>query len=106
MILIDRTFETVSAESAKEGEIADSGFITINERFSFRELVAAMRSYSFTSCSPASGEIYEWLETEPEQDYLTGEYRSEALHYSRDNPAKNAKYWRKAMIFAGKVVSA
>ena len=67
----------------------------------FRELVRAMRDYSFVSCRPAIGATYEWLHSELEQDYRTGEYTERSMHYSHDNPEHCAKYWRLAMKAAG-----
>ena len=32
---------------------------------------------------------------------MTGEYRSESIHFSPDNPSRKAKYWVKAMQLAG-----
>ena len=71
------------------------------ERLTFRELVRAMREYSFISCSPAVGATYEWLHSELEQDYRTGDYTERSMHYSRDNPEHKARYWRLAMKAAG-----
>ena len=69
----------------------------------FRELVFAMREYPIVSCSPARGTTYEWLMSETEQDYRTGEYTEKSLHYSHDNPPRCAKYWRLAMKAAGQL---
>ena len=71
------------------------------DEVSFRELVGIMRRFSLVSCSPAVGAIYEWLSTEPECDYITGDYITESLHFDRANEARKAKYWRKAMQLAG-----
>jgi len=73
----------------------------MTEQFSFRELVEEMRRFSLVSCSPAIGATYEWLLTEPEQDYRTGDEITETLHFDHDNPPRAAKYWRKAMKAAG-----
>ena len=69
--------------------------------YTFGELVRLMREYNQPSCSPPSGAVYEWLNAEPETDYRTGEHIERSMHYSRDNPPRMEKYWRKAMIFAG-----
>jgi hypothetical protein len=50
---------------------------------------------------PASGETYEWLTSYAEQDFRTGAYESESIHFCRSNPPRLAKYWRKAMEAAG-----
>ncbi len=70
------------------------------ESVSFRELISLMREYSEPSCSPASGAAFEWL-SRSETDYRTGDYIVDSLHYARENPARNLKYWRAAMRAAG-----
>ena len=70
------------------------------ESVSFRELVSIMREYSEPSCYPASGSDFEWL-SRYETDYRTGADIVESIHYSRDNPTRNLKYWRAAMRAAG-----
>ena len=101
MILISRTFDVVTPESAEDGESAESGFITESEAVTFRELVSLMRDHPNPSCYPPSGEAYEWLSSYPETDYRDASERTEALHFDRENPSRNAKYWRKAMVAAG-----
>jgi hypothetical protein len=102
MLLIDKTFEVVTHESAEHGEIEDGGFASINERVTFRELVQMMRGdYVHPSMSPVHRSTRVWFSSEPDQDYRTGEYRSEAIHFSPNNPQRKAKYWIKAMRCAG-----
>jgi hypothetical protein len=71
------------------------------EEVTFRELVDLMREHIHASCSPARGEVFEWLSTETYQDPYTGEFTECSLHYARDNPPRAAKYWRAAMRAAG-----
>lgn len=101
MLLIDRTFETIDDESAEHGEAKDQGFSAINEPVTFRELIDLIRSHCHASQSPANPSPLVWFTNESEQDYTTGEWTSESIHYSRDNPARKAKYWIKAMRAAG-----
>ena len=75
--------------------------VTDEWEMTFRELVMLMRDYPMPSCSPASGATYEWLNDHPEQDYRTGEIHERSMHFSRSNPPRRAKYWRKAMLAAG-----
>lgn len=70
------------------------------ETVSLRELISKMREYPHSSCYPSSGATYEWL-SRHETDYRTGADVTESIHYSRDNPARNARYWRIAMKAAG-----
>jgi hypothetical protein len=74
---------------------------TRSDTVTFRELVRLMRQYCTPSCSPARGEVYEWMMTEIEQDYRTGEWIDRSMHFARINPARRAKYWRLAMKAAG-----
>ena len=103
MILISRTYSIDDHESAEHGESIEVGFTIEDEPLTFRELIQLIQreGFNYPSCSPAAGHIREWLQTEPEQDYSTGEYTTHALHYSHNNPPKNATYWKAAFRFCG-----
>ena len=101
MILISRTFEVVTPESAESGDVAESGFLVESESVTFRELVSLMESHPNPSCYPARGEAYEWLSSHPSQDFRDCSETTESLHYCRENPPRRLKYWRKAMCAAG-----
>lgn len=101
MIKISKTFEVVTEESAQDGEAAEHGFIFEDRPYTFRELVREMEGFPECSCQPASGDTHEWLTSYAEQDYRTGAYESESIHFSEKNPPRLAKYWRKAMRAAG-----
>ena len=102
MVLINRYRETMQPWDDSETEPdRESEDLSISEPVGFRELVSLMRQHSECSSYPASGSTYEWLSSESEPDYRTGESSRDSLHYSHDNPARNAKYWRKAMKCAG-----
>jgi hypothetical protein len=101
MILISRTFEVVTPESAEEGEAAESGFLSEGEAVTFRELVSLMRDHPLPSCYPPRGEAFEWLSSHSETDYRDASERTESLHYDKSNPPSRDKYWRKAMRAAG-----
>ena len=101
-ILVNRCYAETTPESVEDGEFSDTGTISENEEMTFRELVRAMQEHSQCSCYPASGSTHEWLFTGfSTTDFRTGTERDESLHYSRQNPPAMAKYWRKAMCFAG-----
>ena len=101
MILIDKTYSIVTPESAENGEESDSGFLSENEKVTFRELVCLMEEHPLPSCSPANGSIWEWLSTYPSTDLWTGEEETQSLHFSRQNGPWKEKYWKKAMQMAG-----
>lgn len=102
MLLVDKTFEIVTYESSKNGDVEDAGFLAIGERVTFSELVNALKhEFIHASQSPASRSTYVWFTSEWEENHVTGEYRSESIHFSPDNPSRKAKYWVKAMQLAG-----
>lgn len=101
MILVSKTYEVITQESAQDGDADECGFVYEDCEMSFKELVDTMREYSEPSCSPCKGDIYTWLTQHGEMDYETGDHENFSLHYSRKNASKNAKYWKLAMIAAG-----
>ena len=102
MLLVDKTFEIVTHESAENGEVEDAGFSAIGERVTFAELVNALKhEFRHASQCPANRSTHVWFTTEAEQDMYSGDYRSESIHFSPDNPSRKAKYWIKAMQLAG-----
>lgn len=100
MLLIHITYEIVTEDSAVDGEAAERGFEVENAQYSFRELVEALRDKFTNESSSKSGCITDWFTTESEIDLHTGDYSSESIHYSRDNPARKEKYWLKAITAA------
>lgn len=106
MLLVSKTYSQVTPESSEDGDFSDTGFIFEDEEHSFRELVDLMREHGEPSCYPASGETYEWLSSGWDTtDYSTGEQEQTSIHYSRNNPPRNARYWRLAMRAAGIIKS-
>ena len=105
MLLISKTYCTITSESAENGESAEQGYISENAEYSFRDLVDAMQEYNNPSSMPPCGDIYEWLSNNPETDYHNGEETTECIHFSKDNPSRKHKYWEKAMYSAGIIKS-
>lgn len=101
MILISRTFEIVTPESAESGDVSESGFLVESESVTFRELVSLMESHPNPSCHPPRGDSGEWLSSHPETDFRDCSETTESLHFSRENPPRRLKYWKKAMRAAG-----
>lgn len=99
MILINKTFQTVTPESAEDGDIADHGFISENEPVTFRELVELLQR-NFPVHVP--GGMNDWAESYPETDFRTGEETIEAVHFSHENHPGRLKYWEKALAIACK----
>jgi len=102
MILISRTYSEVTPESAEDGEESESGFICEDAAYEFRELVRLLREHRNPSCYPATGSTREWYSTGYDvADYRTGTEREECVHFSRNNPPHNARYWKLAAKAAG-----
>lgn len=96
-ILISKTFDVVTHESAENGEAAEFGFVYENEPFTFRELVREIEVGGFTRNGATT-----WLDGYAETDYRTGEVTTEALHFSRLNPPHLEKWFWLAVKWAGK----
>jgi len=98
MILISKTYQAFTPESTEAGEPEDFGFAFEDEPYTFRELVGLIQreGFIYPSCSPATGNPREWLDTEPEPYYQTGEEIIYSLHYSHNNKSRAAKYWTAA----------
>ena len=102
MILITKTYQIITEESAENGEFAESGFIFESVEYSFREIVDLLKDNGGTMSSyPSKGSIYDWLCGNPDIDYITGNQEMTSIHYSYNNPSRNAKYWTKALRAAG-----
>jgi hypothetical protein len=106
MLLISKTYERVTEESAEDGEAAETGFIFCDELMTFSELVRELRDYCHASSWPLRGTRYDWVNTEAEQDYATGDWTIYGLHFSHSNPQRREKYWRKALQRAGLIRAA
>jgi hypothetical protein len=78
------TFDTVTPESAEDGEVADGGFIV--EDVSLREAVEAIGSYApQPSCYPFDGGQHAWFSHDGyDEDHRTGKRESRSLHVPRD----------------------
>lgn len=102
-ILVNITYEIVTEESAENGEAEESGFLAENSEYTFRELVDALREkFTNASCRSVSADVNTWFTREPDTDMYSGDVETESIHYSRDNPPKNAKYWEWAIRAAFK----
>lgn len=105
MLLISKTYEIITPESAEYGEADEIGFVFENEAFGFREVVDYLKH-----CAPSQYPITNpenvWFTTHGDTDYKTGNVTQECFHYSRENQTKNLKYWKAAIIAAGFKVNA
>lgn len=99
MILLSKTYQETTPESAQDGDYSDQGFVFEDSPCTFRELIAYLRECSEPSCTPFTGDtVGLWFSSYPEViDYATCTERSEAIHYSRKNRPRALKYWSKAL---------
>jgi hypothetical protein len=103
MILIHRTFEIVTPESAEHGDAAERGFIVESVPYGFRELVQALKGGE-PSAWPARGDVSEWVtfdQGETREWFEHGEREFQSIHYARENAPRAARYWRLAFKAAG-----
>lgn len=100
-ILVNQSYESWSQSDIDIGECSDSGFVKEDDPCTFRELVAFMKNHPVASSYPASGSVWEWYSAHPDLDFITGEVRNTAIHFSRKNPERMAKYWKLAAKVAG-----
>jgi hypothetical protein len=81
--LVSRCYDVVTPESAKDGDIADSGFVFENQEMDFREVLRELESCARLSAGPIRSPedcANVWAYSEPDEDYQTGAERSESVH--------------------------
>lgn len=100
MLLISKTYEIITEESAENGEAEESGFVWENSPCEFREVVRYLEGAE-PSQSPITNVAQVWFTHYGEQEYITGDYENVSYFYSKQNPPKNLKHWKAAIIAAG-----
>lgn len=101
-ILINRTYQEMTPESTEIGDFSDQGFITEQERVTFKELVKLMSEHANPSSSGAPGITWGFNTHSFVKDYTTGTDRIESIHYCEENTPNCEKYWLLARQFADK----
>jgi len=96
MIKLSRTFETVTPESAENGDVAEHGFLFEGIEYTLREAVALVSAHPVPSCSHGTPG---WVSSYPEPDYGTGAETVYSVHPG-DDPVSQ-KYWAKILRAAG-----
>lgn len=100
MILINKTIETITEESAEHGEAAEQWIEYENAEFTVRELIRELKGLEPSQCPITNPETV-WFTSYGEMDYITGDYENYSLHYSRDNKPSSLKHWIAAIKVAG-----
>lgn len=98
MLQLSMTYETVTPESAENGEASDAGFVFEACDCGARELVRYITHDGFTNPNQSHG-VPGWLSTEPETDYITGETETRSIHPGRD--AQSQKVWARVLRITG-----
>jgi hypothetical protein len=104
MLLINKTYEIITPESAEHGDAEERGFEFQDRAVSFRELIDMIEHDGFAtaSCWPCRGDARDWISTiNPERNYATGQDTYYSLHLSHNASPRAAKYWRKALRYHG-----
>ena len=70
MLMLSKTYQVATYESAEDGECAEDGFEFEREPFGFRELMQALDDYDHPSDSHIGPRT--WVSTAPEIDWRTG----------------------------------
>ena len=86
-LLLTRTFEVITEDSAAEGDVADHDFEVQDEPTAVRDVIRELAACAELSTWPVRGPAdltgHEWATTEPVQDVHDGSWRSEAVHVRR-----------------------
>lgn len=99
--IFETTYEPAEDEETDYCPDGRTHGVAEDKPVTFRELVGLLREFAHHSCHPAQGETFEWLSTNPEQDYMTGEWTERTIHFSHKNRPHQSRYWRLAMKAAG-----
>lgn len=78
--LVSKTFDTVTPESAEDGDTSDNGFVFQDEVMDRSDVVRELRNGGFTEPSSSSLASLRWVTSEGEQDYTNGSSTSYSLH--------------------------
>lgn len=98
MLQLSMTYETITPESAEDGDTADSGFVFEACDCGARELARYITHDGFTSPSCSHG-VPRWLTAYGEADYRTGEVENRAIHPGTDKQSQ--KVWARVLKITG-----
>lgn len=100
MLLISKTYEIITQESAENGDVEERGFVWEDSPCEFREVVRYLEG-TVASQNPIINVENVWFTHYGDMDYSSGESENVSYHYSKQNPSKNLKHWKAAIIAAG-----
>ena len=96
-ILINKTFDEITPESAERGDVSESGFYLKRQPYTFRELVGELRDLGIQGDNGLNGSAYG---TPYVDSYATMTEISEAIHFHPDNPERLRKWFDLAVKVA------
>jgi hypothetical protein len=102
-ILIHRTYEIITPESAEHGEAEERGFLSEGEEVNFRELADLIEDHPYASCSHVGPRS--WFTSGPDEDYRTGDVRYTSIHLANPDDPRQARYWRLAIRYRERVLA-
>lgn len=96
-IVIHRTYEIITPESAEHGECEEAGFLSEDEIVGFRELVGLLEEHPYASSSNPGPR--DWFTSGADEDYTTGETRYTSIHLANPDDPRQARYWGLAVRY-------
>jgi hypothetical protein len=82
MIIVSKTYEVVTEESAEHGDFAETGFVFEDDRMTLEEVLREIDKDGFCEWSSSDPTILDCLSTvDPEVNYSTGEQTYYSLHF-------------------------
>ena len=100
MLLLSKTYEVITEESAEHGEADDTGHFWEHSHCEFREVVQYLKGAE-PSQWPITNMESVWFTHYGEPSYTDGSVENVSFHYSKKNPPKNLKHWKAAIVAAG-----
>jgi hypothetical protein len=81
-IKVTKTYQTVTPESASNGDFADDGFIYTDSVMSLRELIDEVKDLGYYEWSSSHPQCGDWIiELDGEMDINDGSFTTHALHF-------------------------
>ena len=94
---MNKTYETITPESAEKGEVAERGFIFKDKEMTFSEICQMIEEDGYIHPSDSNDYCPRWISTEGETDYRTGEETIYSLHPDLTDP-ESRLLWAAAVI--------
>lgn len=98
-ILLSKTYEVITPESAEAGDAEERGFVFERQEFEHEEVVRMLKGTSPSSFPIVCGE-HTWFTSYGEQD-VQGNVKNESIHFCRDQPPAALERWIAAIEEAG-----